>query len=80
MKDIKLKKADVKLYASLIIFALAILTTVPQLLETIKGLFIYISYFAAFCAPAFILWKKPAWFQHKTDERFSQLHYTHIKN
>ena len=52
-----MKNRNYKLYISITILALAVLTTLPQFIETVKGLVIYVPYFLLLCTPAVILFR-----------------------
>lgn len=52
-----MSKNNIKLYCSIAILILAVITTLDQFLFTIKRLCIYIPYFTILCAPAILVFR-----------------------
>ncbi|CVI72674.1 hypothetical protein NDGK_02656 [Clostridiales bacterium CHKCI001] len=66
-----MNKNNISFYLSVIVFALAIITTFNQFFSTIKGLCIYIPYFTILCTPAILVFRSKLRSLHKEMNKLS---------
>ena len=66
-----MNKNTISFYLSVIVFALAIITTFNQFFSTIKGLCIYIPYFTVLCTPAILGFRSKLRRLHKEMDKVS---------